>query len=621
MKLRSLLGGLTVGALLFTASAQPSYAALSQDQRIADFNELATIFERNYGPLRLKAQSIGLDWNANKANFLARSAAAGTDAEFYQVLTQFLASLHDAHVSAQVPSTYSSKLGFLCDYVNGKVLIDIINPLALPTALFPFQRGDQLISIDGVPVEQLMTQLALSDNTGNDTTTKRIAAARLTSRSEASGFAIPTGVSVLVILPRGATQPVTVTATWAVSGTAVAQLDDLSRLLGSAPIVNSVQSDAVASSDFDSYKMTLKNMPLFNTGMPKEKLADWMKAGIVDVGSTTSMFDLPAGAQVIDSVPMTAAIYESQGKKIGVLRIPEYEGDDMVSNLAQAIQILQPATDVLVLDQTNNPGGDVSMVSQIASIFADKSYKDMNFALRPSMEWSSQFDSINAQLAQMLQANPKDVEGNGLQARFAYLSQAIRDGMAKQQFLTAPVSLDLEGGYGYIQPQPVVRYTKPVLLLINGLDFSAGDAFPAVMQDNGRVTTFGENTNGAGGNVAPYGPLANSYFKFELTQSLMVRPNGNYIENKGVSADIKYDLNEDDFLNHYHSYVLNFTQAALKLVGVNATIDQINAEQAQIAAKIAADAAAQAAAAAAAAASPANPAPASGSAKIAQKQK
>ena len=76
--------------------------------------------------------------------------------------------------------------------------------------------------------------------------------------------------------------------------------------------------------------------------------------------------------------------------------------------------------------------------------------------------------------------------------------------------------------------------------------------------------------------MAEYGPLANSYFKFNLTESLMVRPNGQYVENNGVKADVPYSITEDDFLNDYRGYVKAFTAAALKLAGVDqATIDAL----------------------------------------------
>ncbi len=584
MNFQKLLSGVAMASILLSGFSTNSYASLSKEQRLADFNQLTTIIERNYGPLHWKAKSINLDWNKDVQEFQEKIANVASDTKFYQLLAQFLSTLQDAHVSSQVPSTYKASLGFLCDYIEGKVLIEKIDTLRLPDMLFPFQKGDQVLAIGGVPVEQMIKELSLVNNTGHQESQVRIAAARLTSRREGSGLAVPRGITTVTVLPKGAAQPVTVTATWITAGIPVVELDDLSKVLDGDSMVTVVST---ASDSLDLMK-ELKQMPLFNMKLPNAKLQDWAQAGITDIGAPDSMFTLPASAKKIDGLPMTAAIYSVAGKNIGVLRIPAYDKDELLQNVAQAVTEMQDATDVLVIDQTNNPGGSVSLVSNIVSLFADKSYVDMNFMVRPSLQWVDAFAGINQQISDLLAADPKDMAGNALKARFAYLEQEMRDSLAEKKFLTTPISLDLEGQFGMIQPQPSIRYTKPVLLLINEFDFSGGDAFPAIMKDNGRVTLFGARTSGAGGNVQEYGPLTNSFFKFHLTESLMVRPNGQLMENLGVTPDVAYKVTEDDFMNGYQNYLAAFTKEALKLTGVSATDDQVKAEfakQAEDAAK------------------------------------
>ena len=58
----------------------------------------------------------------------------------------------------------------------------------------------------------------------------------------------------------------------------------------------------------------------------------------------------------------------------------------------------------------------------------------------------------------------------------------------------------------------------------------------------------------------------------------MVRPNGEYMENRGIMPDIAYAVTEDDFMNGYRNYVRAFTVEALKLVGV--TQEQFEAAEA-----------------------------------------
>ncbi len=578
------LGLVAIGAVLALLVGINAKAALSVDQRLSDYRQLVNSVERYYGPLEIKKETIGLDWSATVKKFEEQAVAAKSDAEFYQVLAKLLNALKDSHVSSMVPSTYRARLGFLCDYVDGKVLVDQIDSLRLPEELFPFKKGDQLLTIDGVPVEKIMTEISGITDTGYEGSQKRIAAAYLTSRREAIGLTVPTGNAFVEVLPKGAAKPVTVVLTWITSGSPVVDMDDLSKLLKSSPVslAQSIANidDSRTSSDLLA---SLKKNPIFTMRLPKAQLENWISAGVTDIGEMKSMFELPVGAQEIDGLPITAAIYEAMGKKIGILRIPSYTEDDMLAWLAQAIVKMQQETDVLVLDQTNNPGGSVSMASEVASLFVQGTAKDMLFAIRPSLRWIDSFGSINQKLGEMLAQNPQDPGANALKARFQYLEEAMRDAISKRQFLSAPVSLNLTGTYGVIQPQPTISYTKPILMLINEFDWSGGDLFPAIMQDNHRVVLFGNRTSGAGGNVEEYGPLANSYFKYSLTESLMVRPNGQTIENRGVTPDISYKMTEEDFMGGYKNYVKAFTVEALKLVGVNTTVDElVKEEQAKV---------------------------------------
>lgn len=551
-----------LGALLLSAPMQPALAALSTEQRLTDFAQLTSIVERHYGPLRWKQETIKLDWKNLVASYQDKIRAASSDAEFYRLLARFTSELKDAHVSAIIPSTYRASLGFVCDLVEGRVLIETIDRLRLPDVLFPFQKGDQLIAIGNVPVEKAMAELLPVGHTGHEPSARRISAARLTSRREASGFAVPKGVTTLTVLPKGASQPVTVTATWIVAGTPLVELDDL------ASLVNGGSVNAIPTADdVGGLRRQLGKMSIFNLGLPQSQLEEWARVGLSDIGAAQSMFKLPANAKLIPGISVTAAVYEAGGKRIGVLRIPSYGDDGLLDVVARALTTLEQETDVLVLDQTNNPGGSVALVSDLVALFADKSFKDMDFEIRPSLAWLKNFQDINTMLGDTLKTNPNDMAANALKARFEFLESELRDSLVQRRFLTNPVSLNYVGTFGMIQPAGSVRYTKPVLLLINEFDFSGGDAFPAIMKDNGRVTLFGAQTSGAGGNVREYGPLANSFFKLNLTESLMVRPNGEYMENRGVKPDVAYSITEDDFMNGYRGYVDAFTAEALKLVG------------------------------------------------------
>ena len=108
----------------------------------------------------------------------------------------------------------------------------------------------------------------------------------------------------------------------------------------------------------------------------------------------------------------------------------------------------------------------------------------------------------------------------------------------------------------YIHPNPNGTYTKPILLLVDELAFSAGDFFPAILQDNNRATIFGTRTAGAGGYVTG-GKVNNrlGVMGYHLTGSMAVLSDDSPIENLGVTPDVQYTITPDDYENNYRGYV------------------------------------------------------------------
>ena len=122
----------------------------------------------------------------------------------------------------------------------------------------------------------------------------------------------------------------------------------------------------------------------------------------------------------------------------------------------------------------------------------------------------------------------------------------------KGHLLTDPTHIE---GVDYVNPHPLYRYRKPLLVLTNCLDFSGADFLPCILQDNKRAVIFGARTAGAGGCVA-----ATSFMNrlgvrmITYTSSIAERWNGEKIENLGVSPDISYEVVRKDLLDGYKGY-------------------------------------------------------------------
>src|SRR5262249_48212935 len=91
---------------------------------------------------------------------------------------------------------------------------------AVPVATYPFQVGDEIVSVDGKSVAQLMTDFANYAAWENPISTKRIAATRIVSRSQSlMPHATDIGASATVVVRRQSGALETYNIAWLKTGT------------------------------------------------------------------------------------------------------------------------------------------------------------------------------------------------------------------------------------------------------------------------------------------------------------------------------------------------------------------------------------------------------------------
>jgi len=93
-----------------------------------------------------------------------------------------VASLNDAHVAIGFPSNFSASRGFTVDIDDGRVLVDSVNRALPPAAQFPFDVGDELVALDGQPVQRFIGSFGKYFIGANPRTTARGAAIAITDR-------------------------------------------------------------------------------------------------------------------------------------------------------------------------------------------------------------------------------------------------------------------------------------------------------------------------------------------------------------------------------------------------------------------------------------------------------
>ena len=266
------------------------------------------------------------------------------------------------------------------------------------------------------------------------------------------------------------------------------------------------------------------------------------------------------------------------GTQAGYVRIATYNFDDTeraAYEFADIIDLFQSETDILVVNQVNNPGGLILYMYALASMLTDSPLTVPQHRQRLTQE-DVFFAVIEMDVFAEVQSDDeaKELLGESLEGIPVTL-ELVQSLLGHFQFLVDEWNkgqLFTEAGYVYgigpLQPHPYVQYTKPILLLVNSLDFSGGDFFPAILQDNGRATVMGSRTAGAGGYVSrAIFPNLNGISDFCYTASIAERKNHQLIENAGVTPDVYYEPSVADLQNNYVEYaqkILETLDAILK---------------------------------------------------------
>ena len=575
--------------LLSVFSTVPSaQEAVTRAQRDADLEMTASLYAKNYGPYEWKRDVLGFDL-MRLTPWLQRIHHSD-DLDFQEALIEYVSSLNDAHDTIAFPTTYFIQLPMSVDIYEGKVLIDAINRTSLPLAQFPFGIGDEIVSFDGLPVQLVIESFRKYSVAANPLSTDRIAASRLVARSQQIMPHIPeVGAQAVVGIRLAATGATTVySIPWIKSGIPfVSQGPVPSPLRGNGRLplstdnqgFNLVPASGTATASLFQQPDLLRDDTLPAYMEPVRALLDASVPAdyysVLNFGSRFPIYAPPPGF-VLRPVPagipafLLSGTYMSEGKRIGLLRIPSMSPPSaalVLQHLDQEIAFFNANTDVLVVDVMRNPGGIVSFVEAVAQRFMPTPFRTIGFEIRSTGAWLFSFASqLNLARATLPPGNPilENLENNFNEVLRAYNENRGR---------SAPVSLNATGSL-VLNPAPVA-YTKPLIVLADEFSASAADMFPATIQDNGRAPIVGMRTMGAGGSVVGFTCTSYTESFCRITVSLMNRgvliatpeyPTAPYIENIGVRPNIVLDyMTRANLMAAGAPFVQAFTQVAVKL--------------------------------------------------------
>jgi hypothetical protein len=562
---------------LFVLCATVSYGQLTMDQKLSDFQEVAGIYAKNYGPYEWKRDNLGVDL-LNVSPWLDKIRATKDDLDFYEVMVSYVAQLNDAHDVYTLPSAFVARLNFGVDIYDGKLIVDTVNRNRLPTPEFPFLIGYELVSIDGVDAQKILDGLLQYEVAANPRSTRRLSAQLLTIRPQQlmpHAASVPNISVVIFRRPDGNLE--TYQIPWTKSGLPLTSIGKYPSPSSSIkrPHANDVVGDEDPPADPDPVPLYLQTLAkLQNVRITDKEVLGFGAQAPIFAASLPSSFVQRFGKSPLDI--FYSGVFQAGGFKIGYIRIPDFAPFDVttgINNFLKEITFFQANTDGLIVDDMRNPGGSVSYVNTLVSLLMTSKWRSIPFEVRATPQWVVSISSSLEQ-AKALGADQTTIDLlQGIKTEIVAANHAMRG-------RTKPIPIDdvnIDRDPALDSRGKVLSYTKPLMILIDEMSASGGDAFPATIQDNARGILFGWRTMGAGGNVVNIEAGSYSLGSTRVTQSLMNRKNpivtseyatAPYVENIGVRPDITNDymtidnltMNGQPFVDAFVAAMVDYIQ-------------------------------------------------------------
>lgn len=551
--------GVTLAASLAQAS---EFGSARKEQLKKELEYIGQVFATKYAPKEWKEKYLNWNLPAQVEAGKAMIDQATNLREARSAVVELLNSSADYHVGYSFLSTERATMPFQVKTAEGKTILAFIDRSKLSTKAFPFSEGDEILTMNGRPVAAVLEDIQKVLGKNVPATDLAMADLYLVRRVGSANFPIEQGPVTFAIRRAANDRVATVQLTWEYTPEELANgLLGIPDVLRPEPVVPELVMIAPKALD------TLDAENRFGLGGRKSFLPDF--GDRIWETASENTFD--------------AYMYQSEEGFIGVLRLPSYvpgyssngieaaSYTKAVADFAGILKHFQKFARAIIIDQNNNPGGSVFYLYALASMLSDQALTvpqhRVALTFEEAQSWLATIKQLSAVKSEedVKKIFGDDSELTGYPASLA-LVQSILDyarfyvrEFRSGKNISSPYYLY---GVDKINPSPAAQFTKPVVLLTNELDFSGGDFFPAILQDNQRVTIVGTRTAGAGGYVGSTTfPNMFGLGMIAFTGSIAERVDKNPIENLGVTPDVLLPITLEDYRGGFVKY-----QAGVKSV-------------------------------------------------------
>ncbi len=557
--------------LILSLVAQVAAASPLKEAMLRDIDFYYQTFQVRYAPADWKNKFDG--WTLLSAVEDAKAKVSAlqnpTLRDYHNILKDVFNSTRDYHVGVQFYSTERASLPFQVMGVGDKYFVVWIDRSKLPASSFPVQIGDEVVRFGGEKTHDVVMKLKSIVGHNVEETDKAIGELYLTRRARAATHVVPQGPIEITFQDKGGNAR-SLQLIWDYTAEQIPSLDqsgDRFSLFG-----HSMHAKPEAFASITSKTMEPGFWPLM------KQMNQDMAANPFTIGGRKSF--IPAlGPKIWESAETDkfyAYIYQTPDRRLyGYIRIAAYDGSaEATQEFVSVMQRMEQVTDGLVIDQIHNPGGSVFYLYSLVAALTTEPMRtpkhrmtilqeDVAEALPDIASLEKVKNDDDAKKAfggDNVAGYPADYQVS--QFFLNYLRFKV-DQWKLGKRLSDPYFL----GIDQIMPHPQGSYSKPIMIVVDQLDFSGGDFFPAIMQDNKRATIFGTRTAGAGGYVLSVShPNILGVSGFSVTGSIAERVDNNPIENLGVTPDIQYTLTEDDVRGGFRNYAAEIQKAMSAMV-------------------------------------------------------
>lgn len=554
---------------------------LSASEKEADMKWLFSIFNNNYAPQEYKEKLHGFDFEKLKKTYLARAMRTKSNDEFYRLMARFVAEFRDAHTGGTIaPSNLPGQAQIAYLGISGVRdgeafrVTDILG--SINRAGYQIKIDDRITKINGMPVFEYIDKVLVPyRDLGNSLANKTLHMNDLFMRVNVN-TPIPEEDSVKLTVERSVgdgPKVRDVTLPWIKKDLYDFKID---RALFEASqkktsvltIADPNSADLLELAILDQRGAPIeisKLIETFNGKVPFHESFRLVSPSTISLKSIGADGEqpltgsaklakersIPANAITMEEAKFYPAymysidVKDAQGKvrgkrQVGYIRIEAFDAsaDEAIKELRTTLKKFKAnGVTSLIVDTIDNPGGSLELAARVSQAFSDRPVRlsDMQFGLNDN--WLREMQEMS-------------LSGSDEQRELARrIYEKLRAEKNAGKRLSSP--FNMSEIVRADDPHYGVKFDK-IVILVNEMNASCGDIFPAIMQDNGLAVVAGTKTMGAGGNVEShrFDQAPNSHYKVRQTESLVLRKDGTYIENRGVFPDVVFDVNAGLRLKH-----------------------------------------------------------------------